>query len=120
MAESRHYKEIAAALRVKFPKASKESVSYAMNTDKYGTTFSKEALELAAPWLPASQKPPKKRKPEKRVKSHGWGVRLSTEANELLNARMKRLGYSSKQAYMENLMKVELREERKRKEEQDV
>jgi hypothetical protein len=113
MAESRNYKEIAAALRVKFPKASKESVSYAMNTEKYGTTFCDEAKELASPWLP---KAPVRQKSEKRIKCHGWRVRLSQEAHELLNARMARLGYSTKQAYLENLLREELREERKHRE----
>ena len=113
MAENRNYKEIAAALRPRFPKADKVSVSYAMNTEKYGTTFCDEAKELAAPWL---SKAPVKRKSEKRIKCHGWRVRLSPEAHELLNARMRRLGYSTKQAYLENLLRVELREERKHRE----
>ena len=74
---------------------------------------SDEAKELAAPWL---SKAPVKRKSEKRIKCHGWRVRLSPEAHELLNARMRRLGYSTKQAYLENLLRVELREERKHRE----
>jgi hypothetical protein len=113
MAESRNYKEIAAALRPRFPKADKASVSYAMNTEKYGTTFCDEAKAIAAPWLP---KAPVKRREGKRVKCHGWRVRLSPEAHELLNARMIRLGYSTKQAYLENLLREELREERKYRE----
>ena len=113
MPESRNYKDIAAALRPRFPKADKASVSYAMNTEKYGTTLCPEAMKLAAPWLPKASV---RRKEENRVKSHGWRVRLTTEAHELLNARMHRLGYSTKQAYLENLLRIELREERKYRE----
>lgn len=110
MAENRNYKEIAAALRPRFPKADKVSVSYAMNTEKYGTTFCDEAKELAAPWLP---KAPARRKEGNRYKCHRWVVRLEPTAHELLNERMKRLGFSTRQAYIEMLLSAEILDERK-------
>lgn len=91
-----------------FPGYSKELHSAAKNPDKYGVMW---VPELAAVFGGTS--PPRERKSEKRIKCHGWRVRLSPEAHSLLNARMKRLGYSTRQAYLENLLRLELREERK-------
>ena len=59
-------------------------------------------------------KPPRARKSEKRIKSHGWRVRLTPEAHRLLNARMKREGYSSKQAWLESILAPMILEERQR------
>lgn len=62
------------------------------------------------------RKPSVAKREEKRVKCHGWRVRLSPEANSLLNGRMKRLGYSTKQAYLERVLMLELSAERRYRE----
>ena len=59
------------------------------------------------------QKASVKRKSENRIKCHGWRVRLSPDAHKLLNARKKRLGFSTTQADLESLLRLELREEQK-------
>jgi len=91
-----------------YPRYSKELHSAAKNSDKTGVMWVPELAKVFAP-----ESPPVARKAENRAKCHGWRVRLSPEAHKLLNGRMKRLGYSTKQAYLESLLRLELREERK-------
>ena len=97
-----------------FPRYSKSLHSAAQNSGESGVMW---VPELAAVF--GGPKPVRVRKSDKRVKCHGWRVRLSDEAHRLLNARMKRLGYSTKQAYLESLLRLELREERKYREGRD-
>lgn len=91
-----------------FPSYSKALHSAARRPDETGVTWVPELARVFG-----SEKPQEPRRVENRVKSHGWRVRLSPEAHRLLNARMKRLGFSTKQAYLENLIIAELGAERR-------
>lgn len=92
-----------------YPRYSKEYHSGAKDPENSGIMW---VPELAAVF--GGSKPPRVRKSEKRIKSHGWRVRLTPEAHRLLNARMKRDGYTSKQGWLESILAPIILEERQR------
>lgn len=92
-----------------YPRYSKSLHSAAQNPEESGVMW---VPELSAVF--GGRRVSGKRKSEKRIKSHGWRVRLTPEAHRLLNARMKREGYSSKQAWLESILAPMILEERQR------
>lgn len=110
--------EMIRAIKEEYPKCDKQVFSVATRPWKTGCVLIPEAMELAGltpeeVW-DGKRRPdaPQEKKKENRKKDRDWHVRLSCEAHELLNARIKRLGFSTKQTYLELLLMKEMDSER--------
>lgn len=110
--------EMIRAIKEEYPKCDKQVFSVATRPWKTGCILIPEAMELAGltpeeVW-DGKKRPdaPQEKKKDNRKKDRDWHVRLSGEAHELLNARIKRLGFSTKQTYLELLLMKEMDSER--------
>lgn len=91
-----------AAIRTEFPKHGKEAYSFASRSSETGVMFCPRAIELIGGETPITAK-----KEEHRKNPCRWNVRLSKAQSDVLNRRMERLGYSTKQTFLEVILKRE-------------
>lgn len=110
--------EMIRAIKEEYPKFDKSVFSVATRPWKTGCVLIPEAMELAGltpeeVW-DGKRRPdaPQEKKKENRKKDCDWHVRLSKENSRLLEKRMERLGFSSKQTFMENVLMRETDAER--------